>query len=80
MIVFVAFTFLGLSSQPLTLQWGFYCRLTLERKHFENGQASICWCIPPFFKMFHPQQQCNGCHQLHDKDEVVQYVFQDISL
>jgi hypothetical protein len=30
--------------------------------------------------MFHPQQQCNGCHQLHDKDEVVQYVFQDISL
>jgi hypothetical protein len=42
MIVFVAFTFLGLSSQPLTLQWGFYCRLTLERKHFENGQASIC--------------------------------------
>jgi hypothetical protein len=41
--------------------------------HFENRQVSICECIHPCSLMLHLLQQCDGHHELHDRDEVGQY-------
>jgi hypothetical protein len=58
---------------------GFLCHWFLGKVHFENGQVSICQFIHPCFLMLHLLKQCDGHHELHDKDEVGQYkIFQVI--
>jgi hypothetical protein len=41
--------------------------------HFENGQISTCQFILPCSLILHLLQQCDGHHELHDRNEVGQY-------